>query len=132
MTPAEDVICNGETTSIVLRSDVTDITWTWTANPSPEISGASADNSGTLSSINQTLTNSDNSVHNVVYNITPRVYGQCDLPLVHAEVWVNPTPQIQVNPVESVICYGETVTLSVTNPNTTVRGQWLYDLASNS
>ena len=126
--PLRDVICDGETTSIVLSSDIPATSWTWTVNASPQISGASADNSGTLSSINQTLLNSDNIAHNVIYNITPRVYGLCDIPAIPAEVWVNPEPEIRVSSPNTPICDGESTVISVHNPNTYVIGQWMYDL----
>jgi len=97
-------------------------------NSPTTISGASNDNSGLNSSINHTLVNSDVAAHNVSYTITPKVYGQCNLSSISAEIWVNPTPQIQVSPAEQAICYGETATITVNNLNTTIRGQWLYDL----
>ena len=126
--PATDIICDGETTSLTLSSNVPAISWTWSVTSSPEISGASGDNSGLLSSIRQTLNNSDVGAHNVIYNIRPEVYGKCELPAISAEVWVNPTPQVIVSSSESVICYGESTTISVSNPNTTLQGQWLYNL----
>jgi gliding motility-associated-like protein/uncharacterized repeat protein (TIGR01451 family) len=128
VTPAADVVCNGETINLALTSNIPGTAWTWTAISSPEITGANGDNSGLHSTITQTLNNSDRSAHNVLYTITPRVYGQCDLTPVSAEIWVNPIPQIQITPVESVICYGETATLTVGNPNGPVRGMWQYDL----
>ena len=128
VTPLTDIICDGETTRIVLSSDIPATSWTWTVNASPQISGASADNSGTLSSINQTLLNSDIIAHNVIYNITPRVYGLCDIPAIPAEVWVNPEPEIRISSPETLICEGESTVISVQNPNTFVLGQWMYDL----
>jgi gliding motility-associated-like protein len=128
VTPATDVICDGERTNIMLTSDLPGTSWTWTVNPSPEISGASADNSGSLTSISQVLHNSDLGAHNVIYYVVPKVYGHCDLPAIQAEVWVNPVPQIIVSPAEQTICYGEMAVISVSNPNISIRGQWLYDL----
>jgi gliding motility-associated-like protein len=97
-------------------------------NSSPEISGASGDNSGLNSSIIQHLNNKDLIVHNVIYNIIPRVYGQCNLAPITSEIWINPTPEILVNPRDTVICDGESTTISVQDLNTIVRGQWMYDL----
>ena len=128
VSPLTDVICNGGVTGITLTSDIPSTTWTWSAAASTEISGAGNDNSGLLASIIQTLNNSDKSTHNVIYTIVPRVYGQCNLPSITSEVWVNPTPEIQVSPAEQAICYGETASVNVGNPNISVRGQWLYDL----
>jgi gliding motility-associated-like protein len=128
VSPAEDVICNGETTGLIMSSNAPATTWTWTASPSRHITGAADDNTGLHSVITQTLFNNDNATHNIIYSIIPTVYGQCEIPAISAEVWVNPTPQIEVNPHESVICYGESITLNVRNLNGTVQGQWLYDV----
>ncbi len=128
VTPAEDVICNGAITGLIMSSNAPATTWTWTVSPSREITGASDDNTGLNSVITQTLFNTDNSAHNVIYNIVPTVYGLCMIPSITAEVWVNPTPQIEVNPHESVICYGESITLNVRNLNGMVQGQWVYDV----
>jgi gliding motility-associated-like protein/uncharacterized repeat protein (TIGR01451 family) len=128
VTPAADIICNDATTSLVLSSGIPSTTWTWTATPSSEITGASGDDSGLHSSISQTLHNSDIAVHNVIYTITPTVYGQCELDDITAEVWVNPTPLIQVTPAEQTICYGESSTITIVNPHSSVSGDWLYDL----
>jgi hypothetical protein len=128
VTPAVDVICNDATTSLVLSSGIPSITWTWTANTSGEITGAGGDDTGLLSSISQTLHNSDIAVHNVTYTIAPTVYGQCELDDISAEIWVNPTPVIRVDPAEQTICYGESSAITVSTPNTSVRGQWQYDL----
>ena len=129
VTPARDVICNDETTSLVLSSNIPGTTWTWTATPSTGISGASGDFTGLLTSIDQTLHNSDLVDHSVIYTITPTLYGQCKLNNITAEVLVNPTPQILVNPPENTICYGESSVITVSNPNTSVLGQWQYDLS---
>lgn len=126
--PDEDIICNGETTALIFESNAPGTTWTWTANANNYITGASGDDSGLSSVIAQTLMNSDNAAHNVVYTVVPTVYGQCEVPAVTAEVWVNPVPMIQVNPHEDVVCYGEGITLNVRNLNGQVRGQWVYDL----
>ena len=129
VSPATGVICDGATTSLVLSSNIPNTTWTWTVTQSQYITGASGDDSGLLTEIDQTLHNSDLDAHNIIYTITPTVYGQCELTDISAEVWVNPTPQILVNPAENTICYGESSTITVSNPNTSVQGQWQYDLS---
>ena len=128
VTAADEAICNGETTDLVFSSNIPSTTWTWTVDAPSEITGASGDNSGQLSSIEQALTNSDIGAHFVNYTITPTVYGQCILNDITAAVWVNPTPLIQVNPAEQTICDGESSTITVINPHTSVRGQWVYEL----
>ena len=128
VTPSENIICNGETIELVLTNNIPNTTWTWTVSATDEVTGASGDDSGELSSIIQTLTNSDNEAHNVVYTIMPQVYGQCDLTTVTAEVWVNPTPEINVSPETSTICYGESTIIVVDNPLGPIRGEWMYEL----
>jgi gliding motility-associated-like protein len=132
LTPATDVICDKETTNIRLTCDIPGTTWTWTVNSSPEISGATDDNSGLNSSIIQHLNNMDLIVHNVIYNIIPGVYGKCNLAPITAEVRVNPAPEIEVDMRDTVICDGESTIISVLNPNTSVSGQWMYDLTVES
>ena len=128
VTPLQDVICNKEQTNFNLTNNIPNTTWTWTVISSSQISGATGDTRGNLTVINQVLTNSDTIVHNAIYSIIPRVYGRCDLPKTEAVAWVNPTPEIRVSSGDTVICNGESTSISVRNPNVSVRGQWIYDL----
>ncbi len=128
VTPATDVVCNNETINLVMTSNMPVTTWTWTVNAPAEISGASGDNTGLNSSIVQTLGNSGAVVHEVVYEITPTVYGKCQLPAISSSVWVNPEPVIGIHSNDTIVCHGESTLITVQNPNTTVRGQWMYDL----
>lgn len=122
------VLCDDEYTDLVMTSNITNTTWTWNVNSSPSVSEASVDNTGNATSIIQHLDNSDTLVHDVTYIITPRVYGQCDLPSISATVMVNPTPEIRVISSDTVMCSGENTLISVRNPNVSVHGQWTYDL----
>jgi gliding motility-associated-like protein/uncharacterized repeat protein (TIGR01451 family) len=126
--PAADVICDGETISLVLTNNIPGTTWTWTVNSPTEITGASGDDSGELSVIEQTLNNSDKVVHNVIYTIIPQVYGLCNLMPFTAEVWVNPTPEIEVSTDKATVCDGESTIISISNPLGAIRGLWVYDL----
>ena len=45
-----------------------------------------------------------------------------------ADVWVNPTPGIIATASDTLICMGASTNISVRNPNTSVRGTWMYDL----
>jgi gliding motility-associated-like protein/uncharacterized repeat protein (TIGR01451 family) len=129
VSPASDIICNEGSTSFVLTNNIPATSWTWTVfTSSSYISGAADDNTGLLTSINQALSNTDSIVHNVIYTITPTVYGSCNLPPVTGEVWVNPRPQIRVRPSDKIICDGGTTTIFVRNPNTIVMGDWMYDM----
>ncbi len=128
VTPQSDVICSGETINLALTNNLPNTTWTWTVNSPNGISGTSDDNTGLRTSINQTISNSADVAHQVVYNITPRVYGACNLEPITAHIWVNPVPQIDVSSADSILCYGESATISVRSENPSVRGQWVYDL----
>jgi gliding motility-associated-like protein/uncharacterized repeat protein (TIGR01451 family) len=122
------VICNGESTNIILTNSIPNTTWTWNANSTQAISGTSSDNTGGKTSIIQRLSNSDTLVHEAVYTILPKVYGKCDLPEINSSVWVNPVPAIRVHTDDTIICNGGTANISIRNPNTIVRGRWKYNL----
>jgi gliding motility-associated-like protein/uncharacterized repeat protein (TIGR01451 family) len=128
---AEQILCNGGLTYIGLINNIPGTSWTWIVNPSNWIRGGSADNSGKLNIINQNLQNTDSVAHSFVYTVQPRVYGLCNLPEIAVTVWVNPQPEIRVNPGDTIICNGETSNISVRNPNTFVRDRWIYDLSVN-
>ncbi|MFZ2286037.1 MAG: gliding motility-associated C-terminal domain-containing protein, partial [Bacteroidales bacterium] len=128
VTPDNDVICNGETINLALTSQIPSTTWTWTVNTPAGITGASDDNSGQLTTISQTIFNSADVARQLIYNITPRVYGACDLEHITANVWVNPVPEIDVSSADTILCYGDATVINVRNMNPQVEGQWVYDL----
>ena len=127
VSPLTDVICNGEKTSFAMSNNIPKTIWTWTVDALPKITGATGDNNGLSSSINQNLFNSDTVLQNVIYNITPQIYG-CALAPVSATVYVNPVPQIRVRAADNIVCNGGTTEISIKNPNLTIRGRWSYDL----
>ncbi|MCB9034787.1 MAG: gliding motility-associated C-terminal domain-containing protein [Chitinophagales bacterium] len=63
----KDTICSGETTNISSTSFDANVSFTFTINGGTNISGAS---NGTGSTINQTLTNTGNSLDSILYTIT--------------------------------------------------------------
>jgi uncharacterized repeat protein (TIGR01451 family) len=117
VTPASLDICDEGTTSFVLTNNLPATTWTWTVTSPASVTGASADNTGTLSSIIQTLDNSSMDAQRVTYTVTPRVYGACTLAPVTAEVWVNPKPEIRAVLADTIACSEEPSLISVRNPN---------------
>jgi gliding motility-associated-like protein/uncharacterized repeat protein (TIGR01451 family) len=127
-TPATDVICSGESINLALTSQIPATTWTWHVNSPAGINGAADDNTGLQTSISQTLFNSANVAHQLIYNITPRVYGTCDLEHITANVWVNPIPEIEVGSADTILCYGDATVINIRNMNPHVEGQWVYDL----
>ena len=119
------VLCDGESTGITLTSNMPGTAWRWTVDSHESVTGAAG---GTGPSIIQRLDNSDTIAHTVTYIITPRIYGQCDLPSLPAGISVNPKPHIRVMPADTVICSGDDAGISVRNPNTSVSGTWHYEL----
>ena len=122
-----ELICSGETTGLTMTNTIPTTTWSWTVNAESQISGASDGTNGSSGYIHQSLTNSDTIVHNVIYSITPQVYGRCELPAITSTVSVNPKPEIRVSRGDT-ICYGESTRITMRNPNTVIRGRWTYDL----
>ncbi len=135
-----DTICNNTTTDIELSTTIIpryDVRYTWTVtDPSGQISGESNSNGNGNSisqNLRQVLVNSDTDAHEVIYTITPHTVRvdsslQCPGNPILIEIWVNPTPEIGVSASDTVICNGETSSITITNPNNTVRGNWMYDL----
>ncbi|MFZ2790587.1 MAG: gliding motility-associated C-terminal domain-containing protein, partial [Bacteroidales bacterium] len=128
VTPDNTVICNGGTIDLALTSQIPSTTWTWHVNSPAGITGASDDNTGQLTTINQTIFNSAQVAHQLIYNITPRVYGACDLEHITASVWVNPIPEMEASPADTILCYGDATVINIRNMNPQVQGQWVYDL----
>jgi len=135
---SDSVLCNGDTTVLTVVNPNIPVRGTWMydldVTADPEISGATGDQTGvTTPNFTETLTNSDTVVHRVWYHFTPRIApddmgAECSNPRdTTIVIWVNPTPEIRVS-TDTVICTGETVDISIRNPNTPIYGAWRYDL----
>jgi uncharacterized protein (TIGR02145 family) len=124
-TPLSKTICSGESTNIVLTSNVTNANFHWTATlTSGNITGFSAD-SGLV--INQILVNHNTSPGVVTYHITPKD-GNCIGIMSDFTVTVNPGDSVDVSVTESTnnICAGTSVTFTATpvNGGTNPTFQW--------
>ena len=113
-TPSAETICSGQTSSIVLSNpnSVSGTTFAWTVAVSGGITGAS---SGSGNSINQALTNSNNTPGLATYTITPTAGGCSGLPIT-ANVVVDPTPTIATSGDET-ICSANLTSITLSNPN---------------
>ncbi|MFZ2339590.1 MAG: gliding motility-associated C-terminal domain-containing protein [Bacteroidales bacterium] len=52
----------------------------------------------------------------------------CPGPKISGLVFVNPQPEIQINVSDTMICDGESMTISVQNTTDLIWGKWIYDL----
>jgi gliding motility-associated-like protein len=124
--PNQDYVCSGNSTSIQLSSNLPSATFTWQATAPTTITGAS---NGSGSVINQTLSNSGNTLDTVFYTIY--VGGvQCPGDSIVVPVVVQPTlgmntvqdltvcPGTIINPADYITSpIGATLTWTNTNPS---------------
>jgi uncharacterized protein (TIGR02145 family) len=123
--PLSKSICSGDSTHIILMSNVSGTIFHWTASlTSGNITGFSAD-SGL--GINQVLINSLSTSGVVTYHITPKV-GSCAGTTVNFPVTVTPGDSVKVSITASTnnVCAGTPVTFTATptNPGTTPIYLW--------
>ncbi|AUC85312.1 hypothetical protein CW731_08415 [Polaribacter sp. ALD11] len=129
-TASTQEICSTESTSeIILNTNNTSTTFSWTAIATSGISGfLTSGNSNTIPA--QILTNSENSVGTVTYTAIPKL-GTCEGDSVKFIVTVNPAPIFTTQPISSEICLGGTATpLKVTyeNGTGTPKYQWFSNI----
>ena len=125
MNPPAETICSGQSTNVVLISNVAGSTFHWTASlTSGSITGFSTD-SGLV--INQVLTNLLTTAGIVTYQITPK-FGDCSGTPVNYVVTVNPGDSVKNSITVSAnnICTGTPVTFTSTptNPGLTPVYSW--------
>lgn len=91
VTPTKESLCSGDETNIAITSNLSNATFTWTADFPPSITGAS---NGSGNEIKQTLTNLGNSIDTVYYTI---YIGNVDCPGDSVIVPVAVQPGIVIN-----------------------------------
>ncbi|ESU28798.1 hypothetical protein FLJC2902T_13950 [Flavobacterium limnosediminis JC2902] len=101
--PQTSSLCSGETTNIVLTSNVPGTTFSWLVAQSPGVSGAFSDTGDTIS---QTLTTLGMAQGTVTYTVTPVVNG-CTGQSIDVTVTVNPIPELFTSGNPQPICSGE-------------------------
>jgi len=133
----DTVICNGEFTTIEVVNTNEFVYGIWeydlTIIPDSAITGVSDTTyyEMTDETIGVNVRNNDTIIHKVEYWFTPKESsgmacgGGNDTVII---IWVNPTPEIRVEADDEIICDGDSVHLSVRNPNVLVDGNWLYNL----
>jgi uncharacterized protein (TIGR02145 family) len=96
-------VCSGGTPNIVLQSNPSGSTYTWTASgSSPNVTGFS---SGSGNSIIQNLVNTSINNETVTYSVTPTFLG-CSGPLTNILVTVFPVADVYFTPNGQTICSG--------------------------
>ncbi len=117
VTSANKTICSGESSSLLLTSDVGGAIFNWTVqSKSANITHITVGTTGTSNPINHTLTNTSTNPGTVVYRVTPTASG-CTGTFKDITVTVNP-PVIASITGNSIICSGNSTTLSA-NPSGT-------------
>ena len=122
--PAVKGICQGESTNIVLTSNVPGTAFTWTCTQtSGNLSGWSANPGPPTTLINQTLSLAGVATDSVIYHVTPRA-NNCTGPLIDYKVMVNPIPQLTLSSMVDSICSEATTAITLTSTVTTTAFSW--------
>lgn len=133
-TPADELLCNDETTEITVTNDLLLPGTTYILevlnSSTTTITGAFDDVFDGDTVIRQTLTNPGSNADFITYRIVP--YGNyrrlCEGWEDIVTIWVNPTPDIELAVPDSVICNEGSTDFAISTPNTQIRGDWFYDL----
>ncbi|MBC8436154.1 MAG: choice-of-anchor L domain-containing protein, partial [Bacteroidetes bacterium] len=106
--PLGDSICNNATLNLLLTSDVSGATFTWTCTPSSANLTGWSEQPTPSTLINQTFSNNGYDIETVTYHITPDFSG-CSGPVTDYIVTVYPTPDLSNNPASHSQCNGQIV-----------------------
>jgi uncharacterized protein (TIGR02145 family) len=129
--PPDKGICNNDSTRVILTSNVSGTTFTWTCTPgSANISGFS-DNAVPTTSLNQKLHIIVNTPEFVTYHITSHSNG-CNGPVTDFTVTVNPRPRVTNNPMHDSICSGTNTNIPLTATCTGTTFSWTATLFSGN
>jgi len=118
-TPSSTSICSGSTATILLKSDQTETTYSWTALQTGVVGAAD----GLGSAITNNLSATDATPGSVVYTITPLSKGCKGTPAV-ITIKVNPTPGITAVPLSSTLISGTASSISLTSDVTETNFSW--------
>ncbi|MGC1241644.1 MAG: PKD-like domain-containing protein [Chryseosolibacter sp.] len=119
---ADFTICSGQTAFLTIApspKNVAGTTFSWTALPSANITGAT---NGNGSTINQLLTTTNASIGSVTYTITPIANG-CAGPVANIQVTVNPIANVNAG-ADFQVCEPATFPVSGTIGGSATAGTW--------
>ncbi|MDP1746230.1 MAG: PKD-like domain-containing protein, partial [Bacteroidota bacterium] len=108
--PSAVTICSGDTTYIVLVSNIPGTTFVWTVNQTA-VSGAFASSGNTIA---QGLAATGTTSGTAIYTVTP-TFGACPGTPVSDTVKVNPRPVVTATPSSDSICSGDTTAIALTS-----------------
>ncbi len=138
-----DTICDGASTNIMVTSPNTTtngIRYTWTAIDNPNVTGESSSdligqNIGTA--IIQSLTNLTNVPQLVQYSIVPWTVNASNInectdinEVTTIDIWINPTPKVEVTVVRDTICNDTYTEIILTTPSVLTTGEVTFDYTS--
>jgi len=118
-TPITEAICSLQSTGILLSSDISGTTFSWTTNLTA-VSGANPDSGNVISQI---LTATGTSVGTALYTITPN-YNGCSGTPFQVTVFVTPKPIITATPSASSICSGNAASVVFLSSMTNTVYSW--------
>ncbi|MBE0646301.1 MAG: hypothetical protein IH596_00800 [Bacteroidales bacterium] len=125
--PAGQSLCNGDTTELLLRGNVSGTLFNWTATGSSGSVSGYGDGSGDV--IAQILTNTGFDVETVTYTVTP-VAESCLGANTSAQVEVSPVPDVFFNPVTDTVCSGDTIDIFLLSHVTGPMFSWTANSSS--
>ncbi|WP_044626270.1 T9SS C-terminal target domain-containing protein [Neotamlana nanhaiensis] len=107
-TDVNQTICSGtDTNEIVLTSDLSGTTFSWTANAPAVVTGFLSSGSDTIPV--QTIFNSGTTAEDVTYTVTPSLNGCDGAPQIFT-VTVEPAPEFTTQPQPETVCLNGTIT----------------------
>jgi PKD repeat protein len=124
-------LCSGNTINIPLSSNVAGTKYSWTANSGGVITGGS-DQLVPISTaaISQTLSNTSNANHNIIYVITPTSNG-CVGNSVSVVVTVTPEQVLTIVPASPVTCSGSNLVISLQGNDPAITFTWTATTTGN-
>ena len=108
--PTSQTICSATAPSVILSSNISGSTYSWTVVQSG-VSGASA---GSGSSVTQTLSATGTAAGTATYTITPTANSCAGIPLA-VVITVDPIPIVTVTPLMQTICSGTATSIALTS-----------------